>query len=116
MVAYDDGNTILKDLTFDQPTAWLATAVRRDPDLWNRQWVIEQLAQRTADTAAAAALAWAATRSDYFLTRAAACEVWVTSPLPLPRRRSSRRCKTRRRRCVAPPSRRWASCPVRVRA
>jgi len=74
MVVFDDGNTILKDLTFDQPTTWLATAVRRDPDLWNRQWVIEQLAQRTADTAAAAALAWAATRSDYFLTRAAACE------------------------------------------
>ena len=74
MVAFDDGNTILKDLTFDQPTAWLATALRRDADLWNRQWAIEQLAQRTADTAAAAALAWAATRSDYFLTRAAACE------------------------------------------
>jgi aminopeptidase N len=74
MVVFDDGNTILKELTFDQPTAWLAAALRRDPDLWNRQWTIDQLAQRTADTAAAAALADAATRSDYFLTRVAAAE------------------------------------------
>jgi len=75
MVVFDDGNAILKELTFDQPTAWLATQLGRDPDLWNRQWAIEQLGQRTADTAAAAALGRAATRSDYFLTRAAAAEV-----------------------------------------
>ncbi len=74
MVVFDDGNAILKELTFDQPTAWLATQLRRDPDLWNRQWAIEQLAQRTADTAAAAALAWAAGSADYFLTRAGAAE------------------------------------------
>src|SRR6266581_342009 len=75
MVVFDDGNAILKELMFDQPTAWLATQLGRDPDLWNRQWAIEQLGQRTADTAAAAALGRAATRSDYFLTRAAAAEV-----------------------------------------
>jgi aminopeptidase N len=74
MVVFDDGNTILKELTFDEPTAWLAAQLRRDPDLWNRQWVIEQLGQRATDTAAAAALAWAATEADYFLTRAAAAE------------------------------------------
>jgi len=75
MVVFDDGNAILKELTFDQPTAWLATQLGRDPDLWNRQWAIEQLGQRTADTAAAVALGRAATRSDYFLTRAAAAEL-----------------------------------------
>jgi len=74
MVVFDEGNTILKELSFDQPTAWLATQLHRDPDLWNRQWVIEQLARRAADTAAVAALAWAATSADYFLTRAAAVE------------------------------------------
>src|SRR6266852_5600072 len=46
MVVFDDGNTILKQLTFDQPTSWLATQLKRDPDLWNREWAIEQLAQR----------------------------------------------------------------------
>src|SRR6266581_1457180 len=74
MVVFDDGNTILKELTFDQPTPWLATALKRDADLWNRQWAIEQLAQRSADAAAVAALAEAATRADYFRTRAGAVE------------------------------------------
>src|SRR5882762_6124702 len=74
MVIFDDGNTILKRLTFDQPTAWLATQLRRDPDLWNRHWAIEQLAQRPADGAAVAALAEAATGADYFRTRAGAVE------------------------------------------
>ncbi len=80
MVVFDDGNAILKQLTFDQPTAWLATQLRRDPDLWNRQWAIEQLAQRTADTAAAAALARAAGSADYFLTRAGAAEALARFP------------------------------------
>ena len=74
MVVFDDGNTMLKELTFDQPTAWLATQLKRDPDLWNRQWAIEQLAQRPADAAAVAALAEAATGADYFRTRAGAVE------------------------------------------
>src|SRR5207247_7003999 len=52
----------------------LAPRCLRDANLCTCKWTIEQLAQRTADTSAAAALAWAATRSDYFLTRAAACE------------------------------------------
>src|SRR6266568_4021940 len=56
MVVFDDGNTILKELSFDEPTAWLATQLDRDADLWNREWVIEQLAQRPADAAAVAAL------------------------------------------------------------
>src|SRR5947207_3049607 len=30
MVVFDDGNTILKELTFDQPTSWLATQLRAD--------------------------------------------------------------------------------------
>jgi len=72
MVVFDDGNTILKELTFDQPTSWLATQLKRDPDLWN--WAIEQLAHRPGDAAAVAALAEAATAADYFRTRAAAVE------------------------------------------
>ncbi|HTI06431.1 MAG TPA: M1 family metallopeptidase [Gemmatimonadales bacterium] len=81
MVVFDDGNGILKRLTFEQPTAWLATQLDRDPNLWNRQWVIEQLSQRKGDTAAVAALARAATKAEYFLTRAAA--VGVVAELPV---------------------------------
>jgi aminopeptidase N len=74
MVTFDDGNTILKRLTFDEPTSWLAMQLRRDPNLWNQQWVIAQLGQKTTDTAAAAALAQAAANGDYFRTRAAAAQ------------------------------------------
>src|SRR5216684_3884415 len=74
MVVFDTGNTILKELAFDQPTAWLATQLRRDSDLWNRAWAIEQLGKHPADSTALAALAWAATSADYFRTRAAAAE------------------------------------------
>jgi aminopeptidase N len=73
-VVFDDGDRILKTLDFDQPTTWLATELARDPDLWNRAWAIEQLGKRTADAAAAEALAAAATGADYFLTRVAAAE------------------------------------------
>jgi aminopeptidase N len=69
LVVFDDGNRILKKLTFDQPTAQLATQLRRDSDLWNRWWVIQQLASRTSDEAAQTALVDAVTGSDYFLTR-----------------------------------------------
>jgi HEAT repeat protein len=81
MVIFDDGNAILKQLTFDQPTAWLATQLQRDPDLWNRHWVIAQLVQRPADTAAAAAVAQAATGADYFLSRAAAAQALAAFPV-----------------------------------
>ncbi|MEP7066843.1 MAG: M1 family aminopeptidase [Gemmatimonadota bacterium] len=69
MVVFDDGNTIVKALDFPQPTAWLATQVARDPDLWNRWWAISELARKPGDTAAVRALASAATGADYFLTR-----------------------------------------------
>ncbi len=69
MVVFDDGNTILKQLAFDQPTTWLATQLARDPDLWNRSWVLNQLGERKSDSEALAALLWAATSADYFLTR-----------------------------------------------
>ncbi|HYX81387.1 MAG TPA: M1 family aminopeptidase, partial [Gemmatimonadales bacterium] len=72
MVIFDDGNAVLKRLTFDQPTPWLANQLQRDPNLWNRHWVIAQLAQRTQDAAAGAALAQAATSADYFRVRMAA--------------------------------------------
>ncbi len=69
MVVFDDGNHILKGLSFDQPTPWLATQLARDPDLWNREWAIAQLAARPADSEAGAALRDAAIHADYFLTR-----------------------------------------------
>ncbi|MFZ5624294.1 MAG: M1 family metallopeptidase, partial [Gemmatimonadota bacterium] len=69
MVIFDDGNRILKSLRFDQPTPWLATALERDPDLWNRWWIIGQLAERRDDSLAVRALSKAATAADYFLTR-----------------------------------------------
>ena len=43
MVIFDDGNGLLKALTFEEPTAWLATELRRDTNLWDRSWTIEQL-------------------------------------------------------------------------
>ncbi len=69
MVVFDDGDRILKTLTFDQPTPWLATQLTRDSDLWDRQWVIGQLTRRPADAGAARSLAQAATSADYYLTR-----------------------------------------------
>jgi aminopeptidase N len=80
MVVFDDGNAVLKTLDFDQPTAWLATQLARDPDLWNRSWVIRQLAGRSGDAAAARALAGAATGADYPLTRAEAAEALGAFP------------------------------------
>jgi aminopeptidase N len=72
MVVFDEHNAVLKTLTFEQPTSWLATQLARDPDLWNRSWVIDQLASRTGDSLAVGALANAARRGDYYLTRAQA--------------------------------------------
>src|SRR5216117_2792216 len=80
MVIFDDGNAILKRLTFEQPTAWLAAQLQRDPNLWNRHWIIAQLAHRPADTAAAAAVVKAATNADYFLTRAGAATALAAFP------------------------------------
>jgi aminopeptidase N len=73
-VIFDDGNGILKTLDFDEPTAWLAAQLTHDPDLWNREWVIGQLARRKDDSAAVRALAEAATGADYWLTRSQAAE------------------------------------------
>lgn len=80
MVIFDDGNDVLKRLDFDQPTAWLATQLTQDADLWDRAWVIEALARRPADAAAGAALANAAQHADYFLTRQQAAEALDTFP------------------------------------
>ncbi len=72
MVVFDENNAMLKTLIFDQPTPWLAAQLARDPDLWNRNWVISQLAHRTGDSLAGSALARAARSADYYLTRAQA--------------------------------------------
>jgi aminopeptidase N len=72
MVVFDENNAILKELTFEQPTRWLVNQLARDPDLWNRSWVIDQLARRSSDSLAAVALARAARGADYYLTRAQA--------------------------------------------
>jgi aminopeptidase N len=75
MVAFDDDNAVVKTLAFDQPTTWLAALLERHPRLWHRAWAINQLAARTADTLAGAALARAARGADYYLTRAHAAGV-----------------------------------------
>ena len=72
MVVFDEGNLLLKSLTFEQPTRWLATQLARDPDLWNRSWVIEQLARYPNDSIAAVALTRAARGADYYRIRAEA--------------------------------------------
>ena len=80
MVIFDDGNTILKTLDFPQPTSWLATQLRTDPDLWDRSWVIGALRARTGDPEAIAALSDAATQADYYLTRAEAVDALAHFP------------------------------------
>ena len=80
MIVFDADNQILKTLNFDQPTPQLAAQLVRDENLWNRWWVIQQLAKRTDDAAAAAALAAAAERSDYFLTRQQAAAALARFP------------------------------------
>ena len=72
MVVFDEPNAWLKSLTFEQPTPWLATQLARETDLWNRSWVIEQLARRTGDSLALISLARAARSADYYRTRAEA--------------------------------------------
>ena len=80
MVIFDDGNRILKTLDFEQPVSWLADQLRRDKNLWNRQWAIAQLAKHKADADAAFALTEAATRADYFLTRVQAVQALANFP------------------------------------
>ncbi|MBA3893043.1 MAG: HEAT repeat domain-containing protein [Gemmatimonadales bacterium] len=72
MVAFDDENAVLKTLAFHQPTPWLANLLHRHPNLWTRSWAIGELASRTGDALAAAALAHTLTSADYDLTRAEA--------------------------------------------
>ncbi len=74
MVIFDDGNHVLKQLTFHEPTAWLATQLTRDANLWDREWAIGQLAERATDSVAVAALANASAHADYYLTRQQAVE------------------------------------------
>ena len=81
MVVFDAGNTIVKSLDFPQPTAWLATQLARDPDLWNRWWAISELARHASDPAAGQALAQAATSADYFLTREQAVLALASVPV-----------------------------------
>ena len=69
MVVFDENNAMVKTLSFEQPTRWLVNQLSRDPDLWNRSWVIDQLAKRTSDSLAMIALARAARGADYHLTR-----------------------------------------------
>jgi hypothetical protein len=72
MVILDEPNAVLKELTFDQPATWLATQLGRDASLWNRDWVIGQLAARPESAEALAALVSAARGADYYHTRARA--------------------------------------------
>ena len=72
MVVFDDGNQVLKELTFDQPVGWLAEQLRSATDLWSREWAIDQLGAHRGDRNAAAALSDAAVHGEYFLTRVAA--------------------------------------------
>jgi aminopeptidase N len=80
MVVFDDGNRILKTLKFEQPTSWLVTQLERDPNLWNRQWVLGELAKRPTDAAAAAAVTNALTSADYPLTRVQAASAIAAFP------------------------------------
>jgi len=80
MIVFDDGNAVLKQLTFDQPTSWLARELQRDPNLWDRAWTIAQLRSRPTDSTAAVALADAAEHADYTVTREEAVEALAVFP------------------------------------
>jgi aminopeptidase N len=80
MVVFDVGNTILKTLVFPQPASWLANQLERDPNLWNRSWVIGQLSEHRRDTTALRALAQAAIAADYPLIRAQALTALIGIP------------------------------------
>ncbi|HEY4100697.1 MAG TPA: M1 family aminopeptidase [Gemmatimonadales bacterium] len=82
MVLFDDGNRMVKELSFDQPVSWLANELRLDPDLWDRQWAIGQLGLHREDAGAVAALTQAATGSDYYLTRVQAVGALADVPGP----------------------------------
>ncbi len=83
MVVFDENNAMLKSLTFEQPSRWLATQLSRDPDLWNRSWVIDQLSRRPGDSVAASALVRAAKGADYFRTRSQAIAALRRFPVSL---------------------------------
>jgi aminopeptidase N len=72
MVVFDENNAMLKKLTFEQPTPLLATQLSRDPNLWNRSWVIEQLGRRVNDSLALSALSRAARNAEYYRVRSEA--------------------------------------------
>jgi aminopeptidase N len=80
MVVFDEGNRMLKLLTFDEPVSWLAEQLRHDDNLWDRQWAIAQLAQHADDAGAAVALTDAAMHADYYLTRVEAIEALAEFP------------------------------------
>jgi len=72
MVVFDEENALLKSLTFEQPTRWLANQLGRDPNVWNRTWVIQQLARRPSDSLAAEALTNAVRAAEWYRIRAEA--------------------------------------------
>ena len=83
MVVFDDGARVLKRLDFPQPTPWLAAALAARTDLWTRSWAIAQLAGRSDDPVAGAALARAARGADWFATRAEAAAALARFPAPV---------------------------------
>ncbi len=80
MVVFDADNQMLKELTFEQPSAALAEMLHREHNLWNLEWAIGQLAHRKADADATFALTQAATHADYYLTRVEAIEALAEFP------------------------------------
>jgi aminopeptidase N len=85
MIVFDDENAVVKRLTFEQPTAWLAELLAHHPDLWNRSWAMFQLAGRHDDSLAGAALVAAARAADYPLTRAQAAAALAGFPASVAR-------------------------------
>jgi aminopeptidase N len=81
MVVFDENNAMLKTLTFEQPTPMLVSQLFRDPNLWNRSWVIQQLGRRVNDSLAMAALTRAAKTGDYYRVRSEAALALAAFPV-----------------------------------
>jgi aminopeptidase N len=80
MIVFDDGNRVLKSLTFQLPTALLAAELERDTDLWDREWALTELVKRPGDAAAGRAVANALTTADHPYTRTLAASAIDTFP------------------------------------
>lgn len=78
LVRFDQGNHLLKEITFQKPTEELVFQLQHD-DVIGRVWAAEQLSQHLADAQAAAALRQSAEEDPFWAVRKKALEALAPS-------------------------------------